>query len=253
MFDVEIQDTKNWKTCIAAIVNLIKEGAFEISKDGFTLKAMDPSQIAMVGFSVDKDNFSEYTVDSKARVGLDIENLSRILSRCRNDDKIRIEYNGGRLEVVFDNGKCRRNFKLPVIDVPECPSKELNINYTAIIKMKGSIMKEILKDVALIGPHVLLVADEDKFKIEASGDNGEVEMVYNKDENIDINTKRTTSAVFSQEYLNDIIKGCEDEGKLEINLGAPTAEDPRPKPLLVRYNIGKASFSYYLAPRIETE
>ena len=38
-----------------------------------------------------------------------------------------------------------------------------------------------------------------------------------------------------------------------LHLGAPTTTDPRPKPLKIEYKLGEAAFTYFLAPRIETD
>lgn len=255
MFEIVIDDVKAWKKCIDAIMNLVKEGSFELDAEGIKLKAMDPSQIAMILFSMGKDSFQKYEVGAKTKMGINVENFSKVLGRARAGDKMTMKMDSGRLDISFVGNGSRRDFKMPIIDVPAGPAKELKINYTAIIKMKGGVLKEILHDAMIIGPHVLLAADEDKFKVEASGDTGDVSMVYEKggSEEIDVSTQRTTSAVFSQEYLDDIVKGCDSEEEVTLNLGAPTPEDPRPKPLCVQYKLGNGEFCYYLAPRIETD
>lgn len=250
--EVRIEDTKNWKKCIDALVNLVKEGALEFDTDGLKLQAMDPSQIAMVNFKMGKEEFSKYDVDSKQKVGINLENLSKILSRVRGKEKLTMKLNNGRFEMIFDGDKSKRSFRIPLIDAVPGPSKDLKIDYTATVKMKGGLFKEILKDVALVSPHVLLVADAGRFRVEANGDGGDLEMEYQQGE-AELDVKRTTSAIFSQEYLDDIVRGCEDDGELMINLGAPTPEDRRPKPLCVKYSIGNAKLTYYLAPRIETD
>jgi len=207
----------------------------------------------MVIFSMDKNEFSKYQVDQKTRLGINMENLARTLGRIRGKEKMLMKFDGkGRLHVLFSGDKNKRSFSLPTIDVAPGPSKDLQIDYTATIKIKGGTFKEILKDVALVSPHVLLVADENRFRVEANGDGGEVQIDYDKGE-VQVELKRTTSAVFSQEYLDDIVKGCDDDTEVTINLGAPSPSDKRPKPLRVQYAFGNASFTYYLAPRIETD
>ncbi|MEM2974494.1 MAG: DNA polymerase sliding clamp [Candidatus Micrarchaeia archaeon] len=254
MFEICIDDVKKWKQCIDAIMNLVKEGGFEIDENGIRLRAMDPSQIAMVIFTMKKESFSKFEIKEKTRLGINIETFSKFLSRVSPKEKMILRQDKGMLNIDLDGGKARRSFRLPLIDVVSGPAKELKIDYTAKIKIKGGVFKETMKDAALVSPHVLLVVDDGRFRVEASGEGGEVIDEYTKgDELLDINIKRTTSAVFSQEYLDDIIAGCDDDGELLISLGAPTAEDPRPKPLCVEYNIGNANLIFYLAPRIETE
>lgn len=254
MFEICVDDVRKWKQSIDAIMNLVKEGGFEIDDNGIRLRAMDPSQIAMVIFTMKKDNFSKFEAKEKTKMGVNIETFSKFLSRVSAKEKMTLKQDGGMLNIVLEGGKTRRSFKLPLIDVASGPAKELKIDYTAKIRIKGGAFKETMKDAALVSPHVLLVADDGKFRIEATGEGGEIIDEYSKgDELIEITSKKTTSAVFSQEYLDDIIAGCDDDGEISINLGAPTAEDPRPKPLCVEYKIGNAELVFYLAPRIETE
>jgi len=252
IFEIILDDAKVWKKCVDAIVNLVKEGAFEVDKDGVKLMAMDPSQISMLVFTMPKSAFSKYEVGEKAKIGLNMESFSKVMGRMRTKEKMILKYDGkGKLDAGFVAEKNKREFKLPLIDVAPGPSKALQIDYTATVKMKGTVMKELLKDAALVSPHVLLVADEGRFKVEATGDSADVDLECQGD--VEVQLKKTTSAVFSREYLDDITRGCDDDGELTLHLGAPTQTDPRPKPMKVEYKLGDAAFTYFLAPRIETD
>jgi len=254
MFEICVNDVKKWKQSIDAIMNLVKEGAFEIDENGMRLRAMDPSQISMIIFTMNKESFSKFDVKEKTKLGVNIENFSKFLSRISAKEKMTLKQDGGMLNIILEGEKTKRSFKLPLIDVTTGPAKELKIDYTAKIKIRGGAFKETMKDAALVSPHVLLMADDNRFRIEAAGERGEIIDEYVKGEELlEVDVKKTTSAVFSQEYLDDIVAGCDDDGDLHINLGAPTAEDPRPKPLCIEYNIGSANLMFYLAPRIETE
>ena len=50
MFNAIISDTRSWKNSIDAIAALIDEGTLQIDTDGIKLRAMDPSQVALVDF-----------------------------------------------------------------------------------------------------------------------------------------------------------------------------------------------------------
>ena len=52
MFELKLENAKYWRDCIDALVSLIDEGLFSITNDGISLKAMDPSGISMVSFSM---------------------------------------------------------------------------------------------------------------------------------------------------------------------------------------------------------
>ncbi|MEM4159644.1 MAG: proliferating cell nuclear antigen (pcna) [Candidatus Micrarchaeia archaeon] len=252
IFEIVLDDAKLWKKSMDAIVNLVKEGSFEFDKEGIKLMAMDPSQISMLIFNIPSSAFSKYEVSEKAKLGINIEEFSKIMGRMRAKEKMVLKYDGSnKLDVTFIAEKSRRSFKIPIIDVTPGPSKALQIEYNTYVKMKASIFKEILKDVALISPHILLVADVKRFKVEATGDNSGVEIDYEGD--VEVKSDSVTHGLFSRDYLDDMTKGSEDDADLTIYLGSPTQTDKRPKPLKLEYNIGPASFIYFLAPRIETD
>jgi DNA polymerase III sliding clamp (beta) subunit (PCNA family) len=60
MFKFSIDDARRFKDATDAIVNLIDEGQLEVGKEGLFLRAMDPSQIAMLVFSMPASTFSSH-------------------------------------------------------------------------------------------------------------------------------------------------------------------------------------------------
>ena len=76
-----VSDAPALKAAIDSIVNLVEEGEFEVKSDGIHLKAMDPSQISMVSFTMPKAAFEEYTISEDMRIGINISQLASVLSR----------------------------------------------------------------------------------------------------------------------------------------------------------------------------
>ncbi|MDE1797989.1 MAG: hypothetical protein KGH63_01105, partial [Candidatus Micrarchaeota archaeon] len=165
MFRFVIEDARKFKSAIDAIVNLIDEGALEVTPAGLLLKAMDPSQIAMVSFTMPKSAFVEYEVANPARVGLNFDNLSKILSRARGDEKLEIAQEENRVSVRFIAGKHKRSFKVPVLEMPAAVSREPNIVSDVTLSMLGGALKDQLRDAALVSTHITLDAGEDGFKV----------------------------------------------------------------------------------------
>ena len=72
---IVIAEATSLRDAIEVVVNLVEEGTFEISEEGIKLKAMDPSQISMVSFSMPKEMFSTYEISEPRKVGVDIDKL----------------------------------------------------------------------------------------------------------------------------------------------------------------------------------
>ncbi|MEM2175370.1 MAG: hypothetical protein QXI58_07100, partial [Candidatus Micrarchaeia archaeon] len=153
MVEIEISNPKSFRKCIDCIINIVKEGNFEINENGMELRAMDPSQISMVIFSANKDFFSRYDVKEKVKIGVDLDNFNKILSRWRSGEVILLKIENKKFEVIFKGNKSKRSFLISTIDVPSGPIKELKINYIAKIKMNGKEIKEIINDAGIVSPH----------------------------------------------------------------------------------------------------
>src|SRR5689334_21878258 len=108
MFELKIDNAKYWRDCVEAIVNLVDEGSFNITNEGIKLKAMDPSGISMVSFFMPSKSFGKFTVDKDASVGLNLDNLSKVLSRTRDNEALSIKENEGKLSLEFIGANSRR-------------------------------------------------------------------------------------------------------------------------------------------------
>lgn len=248
MFEVKISNAKLFKDCIDALVTLIDEGEFDVNSEGMKLRAMDPSQIAMVDFNLPKSAFEEYKVPSETKIGLNLDDLSKITSRARPGESLllKLDETGSRLELTF-RGKSTRKFNLPLLDISGTRPKEPSIDFDSKIKISGFALKESLKDASLVSSHVILKADTKGFDIQARGDKGEVLIESRKEEDalIEHTLNKDSNVMFPLEYLNDLLKATQSDSIVTLNLKSEA-------PLRLTYNIGDASVTYYLAPRIES-
>ena len=247
MFELKIDNAKYWRDCVEAIVNLVDEGSFNISKEGITLKAMDPSGISMVSFSMPSKAFAKFTVEKAAVVGLNLDNLSKVLSRTRDNETLVMKDTDGKLHLEFIGEGSKRRYKLPLIDVRKNVEKEPSVEFDAVTDVSGEPLKDIIKDASLISSYISFKAAKDHFMISARGDSGELEESQEVDGNIikKLTAKGNAEAVFNLEYLENIVKACPLGN--EINMAIKSNE-----PLKVSYKIGDALFVYYLAPYMES-
>ncbi|MDE1847261.1 MAG: proliferating cell nuclear antigen (pcna), partial [Candidatus Micrarchaeota archaeon] len=210
MFELKIDNAKYWRDCVEAIVNLVDEGSFNISKDGIALKAMDPSGISMVSFSMPSKAFAKFTIDKNASIGLNLDNLNKVLSRTRDNEALLMKDSDGKLTMEFVGPNSRRRYKLPMIDVRKNVEKEPNVDFDVTAEVLGEPLKDVIKDASLISSYIAFRAAKDSMTVSARGDSGELEEVHEVDGNIvrKLNAKANADAVFNLEYLENIIKAC---------------------------------------------
>lgn len=246
--ELVVEDAKFFKSCIDAIVNLVDEGTFEVSKDGMRLRTMDPSQIAMVDFVLPKEAFSKLDVDEKASICVNLVDLSKILTRARSQEKlsIKLDEKESRLLLQF-TGESKRHVKLPLLESAASLPREPKIAFDASLKVKGGALKAMFHDAGVLSSHVILQADDNEFVVEAHGDAGDLRIETKKDSEVlpELKLGGKARAMFPFEYLDDMTRACPDDATIELQLKSEA-------PVRVSYEVGKAKLAYYLAPRVET-
>jgi proliferating cell nuclear antigen len=240
-FNAVISDTKSFKNSVDAIAALIDEGTFQITKDGIKLRAMDPSQIALVDFMLPAKAFEKYEVKEPVNIGVDFSELSKITKRARPEDKIELSLDQ-RLKIVF-RSQTTREFNISIIEASSTPPKEPNIEFTAEVKIQPEVIKEALKDAVLVSNHVAFKLDQ-AFSVKSDGDTGSVDIKFSDDTILAKNVKNPARAVFSLDHLDNILRAAEAPSVVILSLKTDA-------PLKVEYAVGDGKVVYYLAPRIE--
>ena len=246
MFELKIDNAKYWRDCVESVVNLVDEGMFNITDAGISLKAMDPSSISMVSFFMPSKAFSKYSVEKSAEVGLNIENLSKILSRTKDDESLVIKDSENKLILEFIGPGSRRKYKLKMIEVKKSVEKEPNVQFDAHVEIVGEPLKDMIKDAGQISSYIAFKASKDQLAITARGDSGELDELYEKGGSFmkKVEAEKNAEATFNLEFLENMVKSCPIGSHISIDLKSN-------EPLKLTYGIGDASITYFLAPYME--
>jgi proliferating cell nuclear antigen len=104
-----------------------------------TLRAMDPSHISLIDLEVPRDQFIEYSVEAERVVGIDVDEMSRVMSRGKPTDilTLKVDEETNKLFMTFV-GESSRRFGLPIIDTPEQSNLKMpDFPTSAIIGLQG--------------------------------------------------------------------------------------------------------------------
>ncbi len=224
-----------------AIAALIDEGTLRIDSGGLKLRAMDPSQIALVDFELPASGFDEFKAEKEIGIGVDFSELSKITKRSRAEDKIKLSLDE-KFKMVFE-GASTRKFSLGIIESTTSPPREPSVEFTAEIKIGADALKEALKDAELVSNHVALNINEG-FKITAEGDTGSVDIKFLDSNILSKEVKAEARAVFALDQLDNLLRASDAQSVIILRLKTDS-------PLKIEYSIGEGRVIYYLAPRIE--
>lgn len=238
---IELKNLGVWQKAIDAISSFISEGNFRFTDKGISFRGIDPSQIVLVNLSLNKEVFDKYEVESSF-VGIDLIELSKILSRGLVNDKLLMDVTESELVLKLE-GDLSRKFRLPLIDVTEDEIKIPKSEFDAKVEINARILKEALKDASLFGSSVILRVKDNKLFIEARGSQGTLKTEAKGAKNVVINSKAEVVSKYSLNFLLNIVKEADSEKKILLEL-------KNDAPMKVSYSIGDSPIEFYLAHMI---
>ena len=121
MFKVKINDSKVVKGIFEAVTAIISETQLKVTSTGISLTAMDLSHICLVSMNISKDDLDEFETDQDYELGINLEDLVKIIKRSSANDAIIFSHNPKDKKLVIEmrpeSGKKARKFTMALIDI----------------------------------------------------------------------------------------------------------------------------------------
>lgn len=101
MLELRLVQGSLLKKVLEAIKELVNDANFDCSASGFSLQAMDSSHVALVALLLRSEGFEHYRCDRNLSMGMNLNNMSKMLKCAGNDDIITIKADDGSDTVTF--------------------------------------------------------------------------------------------------------------------------------------------------------
>jgi proliferating cell nuclear antigen len=254
-FTLKIENSRILKGIIETLSSIIDETEFRVTPSEFTISAMDPSRICLLKLSIKKENFDEYTCKKESKVGLNLDDLDKILRRSAANDTIEIDFNEEeqkiKIKMTREGSSRSRSFSLALLDIEyeEIPMDNLlKIEYSSKWVIEPDLLVEAIKDAEIYAEILNIKSAEGQgLTFSSSGQIGEMNYEIGLDELIDSDINEDCSAAYSLTFLKGILKIASITEKLEISLRTD-------HPLKMFFNLLEGGeLFYFLAPRVEEE
>jgi proliferating cell nuclear antigen len=232
---------------ISTIAELIDEGIFKISKEGMSLVAADRAMVAVIDFFLSASAFEKYEVEKGQNIGLNVSNLLSVLKRATGSDKVTINLQDNKLEVLIE-GKSKRRFVIPLLDIsPEEIPPVDQLEFTSQVGMRPEILQSGVEDAEIVSDSVVFETSPDSFLMRAEGDisKAELELKSGDEALLEIKSSGSIKARYPLEYLKKMIKAA----KLSDVVTIRYAQD-YPMKMEFKSSDKKVSLCFVLAPRV---
>jgi len=255
MFSIKKENSKILKTIVEALGAIIDETAFKITPNEFIITAMDPSRICLLKLIIKKEHFDEYNCEKETKIGLNLEDLDKILKRSSTNDSVEIDFNekDQKIKISMKRGEAsrKRTFSLALLDVDieEIPMDNLlKIEYPSTWEFDPDFLVEAMKDAEIYSEILNVKTEEGKgLTFNSSGQIGEMTYEIELSELFGAILQGTTTGAYSLTFLKTIMKLAPITEKLEISLKTD-------HPLKFKFHLLEGGELYYfLAPRVDEE
>lgn len=226
---------------VEIISELVIEVKIKVNEEGLGITAMDPANVSMVKFVLPKRSFSVFEVDNEV-LGIDLDNLKRILKRSGPASSLILERKGNLLNIQIQD-RIKRNFNLSLIEVESEERDMPEMEFSSMVELNSSDFVASVEDCMVVADACSFIIKEGKFIIEAKGLNSAMSEFSGDEAKI---SAENCKSRYSLEYLQKFIKGAKLSEKTVLKF----ADD---HPLRMDIKNDFMDLSFLLAPRVETE
>jgi len=239
---VKLENPLFFVKAIELISDLVLEVRIKFNELGISIVAIDPANVAMVGFNVPRKSFAIYETGEEV-LGVNLEDLKKILKRCGTRSSLILEKKENNLEIRIED-RIRRTFNLNLIEV-ESEDKEMpkGFEFSSRVELNSQDLIDSIEDCAVISDACSFIIENGKFIIEAKELNSARSEFSSDEANIQA---EDCHARYSLEYLQKFVKGSKLFEKTTLNFSSN-------HPLKMNLEDENISLSFILAPRMETE
>ena len=228
---------------IAEVTGTVKdEVKFSFDEDGLTIRAVDPSHIAMIEMNIPKEEFVELKFSENTSYGVDLKKLKETLKMGKGDEIVEMSLSDENNKLLIKFGSIKR--VLPLIDENVLTdTKTPSLKYNSVVSVKSKVVLEGIKAAGLVSRHATLSINPEGMDIIASEEIDQISYNIVKDAIQKISCDEKMESTYSLDYLGKMMHVVPSEN-LSISLN-------NDYPLTMEFTIGnEGKVKYLLAPKV---
>jgi proliferating cell nuclear antigen len=240
---VKLNNPKMFSDVISILSDIVTEVKIKANKEGLSIIAVDPANVAMTILKIPASAFSQLEVEEET-IGIELEGFKAVLRRCSSGSSLIMKTEDNFINIeVFD--KVKREFTLSLIDLERKDKPIPALDFSARVEIGANELIEAIEDCSIVADSCTFESSPNNFAIYAKGSLNSAKLAYTSDE-VYIESPNTTKSKYSLEYLQKMIKASKLVDKIALNFS-------NNYPLKIDFNNSLMGLSFILAPRVETE
>jgi len=251
---IKTVQSQSIKILIESLKEVLTDINIYFDLNGFKIMTMDNARVALVYVRLLKENFEEYSCESRQMCGINMIYFFKLLKTVGNNDVLTLfikKNNSNELGIRIENKEKNTVMEsyLKMLDISEEKLEIPDISYDSVISMPSIDLQKYCRDLAIISNQVNISSTESKFILESNGDFATQKIIIGEAQNGLIFSKKNqnVSETFDLKYLNSFTKSTNLCSTVEIFLKSNY-------PLVIEYNVANlGKLQFCLAPKLKEE
>ena len=244
---LKLDEPKLLSDAVAIISELVTEVRARVTKQGISIIAIDPANVALVMLKLPASSFSQFKLenDETEELGLNLSDLKAVLRRCGAGSSLVIERQDNTLNFNIQD-KVKRSFSLALIDTNAEDKQAPKLEFSSKVEIDSSLFADAIEDASIVADACTFLTNKKDgiFVIEAKGSLNSARAEFSSDE-AKLNVQDAKSK-YSVEYLKKFIKASKLSEKALLQFSTDY-------PMQLDFKTEGIELGFVLAPRVETE
>lgn len=242
----------NIKEFIDTIAPIVDEAKMKIGPNGITIKAVDPSHVAMIETTLNSGAFNNLEAE-EAELGIDVTKFKSVIGVAKSGEMIDIERNMEMNSLIISIGNLIR--AMPLLDMTGMADPKVpNLDLPTVVKVKAEEVSHGLKASKMVSDHIELSANEESFRLVCKGENqNRVDLTMNRTQLDELKAPNDTASLFSLDYFSLMINSVKNDRIMTISLGNDLPVKIEAELAMDENTGAQGSVRFLLAPRIDRD
>ncbi len=240
---LRLENPRIFSDIIGILSELVSEVKIKVNKEGLSITAIDPANVAMVSFKLPASSFSHLEVEEE-NIGVSLDSFKAILKRCSFGSSLLMRTEDNNLKIEIDD-KVKREFTLALIDLDRKDKPIPNLEFSSKVSISSTELQEAIEDCSIVADSCSFESEPNKFSIFAKGTLNSAHLTYSSDE-VRIESPSKQRGKYSLEYLQKMIRATKITDTTILNFS-------NDYPLRMDFKTPTLELSFILAPRVETD
>jgi len=252
---IQTVQSQAFKSIFETLKEILIDANIVFNQDGMSIQSLDNQQVSYVQLFLKATEFEEYDVAGEVVVGVNCNQLFRLLKTITNNDILVLSVTAHHtLEITIENlnKKSRSRFELKVLDINQTLYEDIDglLNPMAVTTYNSLELQRLCRDCTHIGKDLVIVRSPGSIEFVCEGDYAkQITTVEIEDDSY---TGKTLKDTYMLSMMCLFMKASSVSPS--VTLTHHCSSNGEHNTLVFEYNIADlGTLKFYLAPKINVE